>query len=232
MAGRPRFAREVERRFWRSVAAGLSIQDAAASAGVSDTKGRQWFTQAGGVSTGSLTPSSGRYLSMREREDIAVWRGHLSVREIARRLGRAPSTVCRELARNSPPRGPAEYRASTAQVRAEDRARRPKQTRLAERERLAEYVQDHLGGPARWSPQQIARRLVADFPDDEEMRISHEAIYRALYVQGRGHLRRDLAACLRTGRAVRRPRRPPGPPPLPAGDPPPAGRARPSRPSC
>jgi transposase, IS30 family len=207
VAGRPRLAREVERRFWRAVAAGLSTQDAAASAGVSGTKGRAWFTQAGGMSPVSLTPSSGRYLSMREREDIAVWRGHLSVREIARRLGRAPSTVCRELARNSPPRGPAEYRASTAQAHAEDRARRPKQTRLAEREPLAEYVQDHLGGPARWSPQQIARRLVADFSDDEDMRISHEAIYRALYVQGRGQLRRDLAACLRTGRAVRRPRR-------------------------
>src|SRR3954452_12310905 len=180
MAGRPRFAREVERRFWRSVAAGLSIQDAAASAGVSDTKGRQWFTQAGGMSPVSLTPSSGRYLSMREREDIAVWRGHLSVREIARRLGRAPSTVCRELARNSPPRGPAEYRASTAQVRAEDRARRPKPTRLAERERLAGYVPDHLAALARSDPQETPGGLVAAFADDEEIRNSHEAIYRAL----------------------------------------------------
>src|SRR3954454_23718315 len=151
MAGRPRFAREVERRFWRSVAAGLSTQDAAASAGVSDTKGRQWFTQAGGMSPVSLTPSSGRYLSMREREDIAVWRGHLSVREIARRLGRAPSTIGRELARNTAPHGRG-YRASTAQASADARASRPKGSRLAEHQRLREYVQNHLGGPARWSP--------------------------------------------------------------------------------
>jgi IS30 family transposase len=138
---------------------------------------------------------------------IAVWRGHVSIRQIARRLGRAPSTISRELARNSPPRGPSAYRASTAQARADAAARRPRPTRLAERPRLAGYVQDRLSGPARWSPEQIAHRLVGDFPHDEDMRISHEAIYRALYVQGRGHLRRDLAACLRTGRALRRPRR-------------------------
>jgi len=208
MAGRPRLARHVERRFWRSVAAGLSIEDAAGSAGVSGTKGRQWFAQAGGMSPVSLAEPSGRYLSLAEREEIAVLRGRVSLRQIACRLGRAPSTVSRELARNGPPRGgPAGYRATSAQARADARARRPKTRRLAEHQRLAEYVQDHLGGPARCSPQQISRRLVLDFPDDEDMRISHEAIYQALYVQGRGHLRRDLAACLRTGRAVRRPRR-------------------------
>jgi IS30 family transposase len=197
----------VERRFWRAVAAGLSTQDAAASAGVSHTKGKQWFVQAGGMCPVSLDPPSGRYLSMREREDIAVWRGHLSVREIARRLGRAPSTVSRELARNGPPTRPERYRATSAQARAEVRARRPKATRLARDRRLREYVQDRLGGPERWSPEQISHRLVLDFPHDGRMRISHEAIYQALYVQGRGQLRRDLAACLRTGRAVRRPRR-------------------------
>jgi transposase, IS30 family len=206
MAGRPRSPREVERRFWGAVAAGLNTQDAARAAGVSHTKGGAWFVQAGGMSPMRLAEPSARYLSMREREDIAVWRGHLSVREIARRLGRAPSTICRELARNTAPRGRG-YRASMAQASADARARRPKVSRLAEHQRLREYVQNHLGGPARWSPEQIARRLVADFPHDEEMRISHEAIYQALYVQGRGHLRRDLAACLRTGRAVRRPRR-------------------------
>jgi IS30 family transposase len=156
----------------------------------------------------SLAEPSGRYLSMGEREDVAVLRGRVSIREIARRLGRAPSTISRELARNSPPLGgPGQYRATSAQARAQARARRPKQSRLARDPRLRDYVQDHLGGPARWSPEQISRRLVGDFPDDEDMRVSHEAIYRALYVQGRGALRRDLAACLRTGRAVRRPHR-------------------------
>jgi len=207
VGGRPRFAREVERRFWRAVAAGVSTQDAAGSAGVSHTRAKQWFAQAGGMSPVSLDEPCGRYLSMREREDIAVWRGHLSMREIARRLGRAPSTVSRELARNAPPTRPGRYRATSAQAQADARARRPKPTRLAERERLREYVHKHLGGPARWSPEQISRRLMADFPHDEDMRISHEAIYQALYVQGRGHLRRDLTRCLRTGRAVRRPRR-------------------------
>jgi transposase, IS30 family len=207
MGGRPRFSRQVERRFWRAVAGGLSTRDAAGCVGVSHTKGKQWFVQGGGMPSVSLAEPSGRYLSMREREDIAVWRGRLSVREIARRLGRAPSTVSREVARNSPPRGPGAYRATSAQARADARARRPKATRLAGRQRLRDYVQDHLGGPERWSPEQIARRLVVDFPHDEGMRISHEAIYQALYVQGRGHLRRDLSACLRTGRALRRPRR-------------------------
>ena len=207
MGGRPVLPRVVERRFWRSVAAGVSTRQAAARAGVSHTKGKRWFIQAGGMSPVSLAEPSGRYLSMAEREEIAVLRGRISVREIARRIGRAPSTVSRELARNAPRGRPDRYRATSAQARADARARRPKETRLARCQRLREYVQDHLGGPERWSPEQIARRLVLDFPDDEGMRVSHEAIYQALYVQGRGHLRRDLAGCLRTGRAVRRPRR-------------------------
>jgi IS30 family transposase len=207
MGGRPRLPRAVERVFWRSVAAGVSTRDAAGVAGVSHTKGKGWFVQAGGMAPVSLVEPSGRYLSMAEREEIAVLRGQVPLREIARRIGRAPSTVSRELARNAPPGRPDRYRATSAQARAEARARRPKTARLAEHPRLREYVQEHLGGPARWSPEQIARRLVLDFPDDEVMRVSHEAIYQALYVQGRGHLRRDLAACLRTGRALRRPRR-------------------------
>src|ERR671927_1425555 len=132
--------------------------------------------------------------------------------------------------------GGLEYRATTAQWHAERAARRPKRAKLAENAVLRQYVQDRLAGevvgpagaavrgpvvpwkgrrhgPRRhrrwaraWSPEQIARRLPLDFPDDETMRISHEAIYQALYVQGRGALRRELTACLRTGRALRVPR--------------------------
>jgi IS30 family transposase len=158
------------------------------------------------------------------------------VREIARQLGRAPSTISRELQRNSALRtGRPEYRAWTAQTHADRRARRPKPAKLAVNLELRRYVQDRLAGAVQrpdgsvagpqiswagrrrgprkdrrwgqsWSPEQIAARLRVDFPDDESMRISHEAIYQSLYVQGRGALRRELTACLRTGRALRVPR--------------------------
>jgi IS30 family transposase len=145
---------------------------------------------------------------------------------ISRELRRNASTHSNELA----------YRATTAQWHAERRASRPKVSRLAANDRLRNYVQDRLAGQiARpdgelvpgptvrfigrrhgrradrrwaksWSPEQISNRLRVDFPDDESMRISHEAIYQALYVQGRGALKRELVACLRTGRALRVPR--------------------------
>jgi len=125
------------------------------------------------------------------------------VRQIARELGRAASTVSREVARNSLSRG--RYRAVAAQRRAEDRARRPKTAKLAGNEELRGWVQ--AGLRRRWSPEQVSRRLAAEFGDRPEMRVSHETIYQSLYVQGRGALRRELAASLRTGRALRRPRR-------------------------
>jgi IS30 family transposase len=107
------------------------------------------------------------------------------------------------------PRGPARlrYRAGAAQSQAEARARRPRPGRLVARPRLRRWVQAKLR--QRWSPEQIARRLPLAFPDDESMRIGHEAIYQALYVQGRGALRRELTRCLRTGRAMRKPHRRP-----------------------
>ena len=109
--------------------------------------------------------------------------------EIGRRLGRHPSTIAREITRNSQRGRPDRYRASSAQANAEAQARRPKTARLATDARLRGYVQDKLAGPEWWSPEQIARRLPVDFPDDEGMRISHETIYQSLYVQGRGALR-------------------------------------------
>jgi transposase, IS30 family len=237
--GRPSVARREDRvRFWRAIACGVSSEDAAAGAGVSQAVGSRWFRQAGGMPPVMLAPLSGRYLSFAEREEIAILRAQgLGVREIARRVGRSPSTISRELRRNASTRSHAvAYRATTAQWHAERRASRPKVSKLAANDALREYVQDRLGGTiarpdgaavpgpdvrwigrrhgrradrrwARsWSPEQIANRLRADFPDDETMRVSHEAIYQALYVQGRGALRRELSACLRTGRALRVPR--------------------------
>jgi transposase, IS30 family len=154
----------------------------------------------------SLLEPTGRYLSLTEREEIAcgVAAGQ-SPAVIAARLGRHRSTIGREIARNSVIRWPAAYRAVPAQANAEARAARPKTRKLAGGARLAARVQTDLTQD--WSPEQIRGRLVTEFPDDLEMRVSHETIYQALYVQGRGRLKRELVTCLRTGRTLRKPRR-------------------------
>lgn len=179
-----------------------------------------------------------RSLSFGEREEIALEcaRG-TGVRAIARKLGRSPSTISREIRRNSATRsGEFDYRAIAAQWHADRAARRPKISKLAVNPVLRDYVQERLSGlvatpdgiafegpvvvwkgrravlrqsrrwSSAWSPEQISQRLKVDFPGDPTMRISHEAIYQALYIQGRGALRRELSACLRSGRALRLPR--------------------------
>ena len=205
--GCPRLPRAVERGFWRNVRAGLTTAEAAEAVGVSILQGYRWFRNGGGMPTLELSEPCGRYLSIAEREEIAVLRGHVSCREIARRLGRAPSTITRELARNTTRDSRPRYRASVAHSLADARARRPRTSKLAAHPPLHAYVSHHLRCVARWSPEQIAARIRLDYPDDERMRISHEAIYQALYVQGRGALRRELTLCLRTGRSVRKPQR-------------------------
>jgi IS30 family transposase len=202
MASRVEF-QQYRREFWRGVRQGLSTVAAAQRAGVSADVGRRWFSESGGVSPVELSEPAGRYLSMTEREEIAIGLAEgRSYRRIGRQLCRSASTIKREVDRNRPLGKP--YRAVAAQAAAEARARRPKRRKL-EFDVLRELVQDWLG--LRWSPEQIARRLKRKFPDDGAMQASHETIYRALFVQGRGSLRRELAACLRTGRAIRRPRR-------------------------
>ena len=202
--GRPRLPGVVRAGFWGGVRSGLGLGEAAAAAGVSLSQAQRWFREAGGVPPGGAVAGSGRYLSLAEREEIAVGRAAgKGVRQIARELGRAASTVSREVRRNCLSRGA--YRAVAAQRRAEDRARRPKAAKLAGSGELREYVQGRLR--KRWSPEEISARLKLEFPDRPEMRVSHETIYQSLYVQGRGALRRELAASLRTGRALRRPRR-------------------------
>ena len=145
-------------------------------------------------------PGPGR-LTLSEREEIAVGltRG-LAYARIAGALGRSTSTVSREVAANG---GRERYRASKAHQQAYDRARRPKTPKLATGPLpglVVEWIE------AWWSPEQIARRLRLEYPDDPMMWVSHETIYRSIYVQGRGELRRELARCLRSGRAQRQPR--------------------------
>ncbi|WP_425545624.1 IS30 family transposase [Glutamicibacter creatinolyticus] len=237
--GRPEPSRAVQRQFWRMIATGMTTAEASLAVGVSVPVGTRWFRHAGGMAPISLAEPTGRYLSFEEREEIAILRAKdAGVREIARVLGRDPGTISRELRRNAATRGGTlEYRATVAQWKAQQAARRPKVAKLVTNERLREYVQKRLDGAVKradgtvvsgpeteawtgrnkphrqdrswatgWSPEQISHRLPIDFPDDESMRISHEAIYQSLFIEGRGALKRELVTCLRTGRALRQPR--------------------------
>jgi IS30 family transposase len=209
--GRPPVPVEVQRQFWIAVAAGLSVVDAGAVCGVSRPTAQRLFARSGGVMPSLKSPrkppAAGGRLTLAEREEIAcLSTAGQGVREIGRALGRDPSTISREIRRNRSRRGV--YRASTAQQRADENARaggRARAAKLATNVRLRREVQTRLN--KRHSPEQIARRLREDFPDDPEMWVSHETIYQSIYVQGRGGLKRELAACLRTGRALRKPRR-------------------------
>jgi IS30 family transposase len=141
-------------------------------------------------------------LSLAEREEISRGlRGGEPLRLIARRLGRAPSTISREVRANG---GRARYRAVRAEHRRDRRARRRRTAKLARNPRLRAAVEARLA--LRWSPQQIAATLRREHPDEPEMWVSHETIYQSLFVQGRGALRRELSRCLRTGRVRRRAR--------------------------
>lgn len=226
-----RVSRAVLREFWGLVGAGVAPAVAGVRVGVSAGTGSRLFADAGGVNPRLCEPDASKSkarLSLTEREEIAIGiaRGE-SARSIAARLGRAPSTITREIERNATThrhgrrvayrhkyligatrRGPEQrvnYRAVLAQQRSEHRSRRAKLSKLAQSPRLAAQVDDWLA--EKYSPEQISHRLRAEFPDDPEMRVSHETIYRSLFVQGRGGLRRELHQQLRSGRALRRPRR-------------------------
>lgn len=207
--GRPAALRRVEDRFWAAVREGASVTEAGIAVHVTRKTSYRWAQATGGVMP-RVRVLSERYLSVEEREEIAVGlAAGDSQAVIARRLGRPRSTISREIKRNSSPASGGRsgqrarpYRGLLAQARAELRARRPKPAKLATNVRLHDEVQ--AGLEQRWSPGQISARLIEDFPDEAAMRVSHEAIYQSLYVQGRGALRRELAVCLRTGRTVRR----------------------------
>jgi IS30 family transposase len=201
-----RMVPEVVQVFWAAMARGEFVTVAAAEAGTYREMGTRWLAASGGVRPRRGRDLKGRCVTFAEREEIAVARaGGESMRSIARRLGRSPSTISRELARNADRGGG--YRATTAHTRAYVRASRPKPSKLAVNLRLRRQVEEDLR--RRYSPEQIVGRLRRQFPDDPEMRVSAETIYQSLYVQSRGALRRDLTKCLRSGRALRRPRRRP-----------------------
>ena len=206
--------RESRVAFWEGVRAGGSVEGSGLVAGVSRTVARVWMREAGGViPLRLLTDLSGRYLDPMDRTAIMLARREgKSIRAIARVLGRSPSTVSRELNRNRLSNGERNgvprvraYEARSAHLMAEKRTARPQPTKLALDPVLHEYVQTQLD--QKWSPEQIRNKLRVDFPDDERMRVSHETIYRSLFVQARGSLRRDVEAKLRTGRTLRRPRK-------------------------
>lgn len=216
----------VVRQFWDHIRGGMTAGDAGMAVGVSLHTGRKWFAHAGGVSPKfpAEGPRKRPRLSPAERDEIqnGVARQE-SIRDIAQRLGRAPSTIMREIERNAfcygryreryrfgaPKKGGRDakprYSAAGAQARTQERARRPKPGKLAVNEKLHHEVQTRLKD--KHSPEQIARRLPLDFPDDTEMWVSYETIYQSIYVQGKGNLRRELHQCLRTGRALRKPQR-------------------------
>jgi transposase, IS30 family len=222
--------------FWEQIRLGLLPGDAGVAVGVSATCGRRWFREAGGVKPHLSKPALGGprpRLTLDERIEIqAGVHAEESLRSIGRRLGRPASTIKREIDNNTELRtrkdpkrsgyrrkhafgahqsgatAKVAYRAMSAHDRSADRARRPKLRKLAMNDTLRDEVQSRL--ELRHSPRQIAKRLRIDFPDEPEMWVSHEAMYQAIYVQGRGSLRRELHQCLRTKRAVRRSQHQPG----------------------
>jgi len=202
--GCPRRPRSLEREFWEQVPLWESWEAAGAAVGVSHRVAKRWAGESGGVKPRLREPT--RRLSFRERcriEDLldAGW----TQAAIARDLGRHRSTLSREVRRNRTVRAGGSYGADNAQSKADQSARRPKAAKLATNLRLRREVQDRLVDDH--SPEQIARRLREDFPDDPEMWVSHETIYQSIYVQARGGLKRELAKHLRTGRTLRKPQR-------------------------
>ena len=213
--GRKKLVRERE-EYLRLVREGLSSKQACQIVGVNPRTGKRWrngrVRSAGHRGASPITevaPPAGpsRYLREDDRIHIADRLGEkASIRAIAAELGRSPSTISREVRRNRHP-GNGQYRPHAAQARADARRPRPKTGKIAANLELRQAIQGRL--EMEWSPEQISKTLLIDFPAQPEMQVSHETIYQALYVQGRGELRRELTRALRTGRARRIPRRHP-----------------------
>lgn len=198
-------------RFLDLVCVGLSVQEAAARVGAVHTTGSRWWRQSGGMTIvrgrdgGLADPQppaepGGRALTLAERGMIQMGRrSGLGFAEIGRALGRDKSVVFREVRRNSSPDGV--YYASVAHTRAHQGRRRPKRFKLAGNQALCSAIGQWMDQG--WSPRLISSMLASVFADDQTMQVSHETIYRALYVQARGSLRADLARKLSLKRSQR-----------------------------
>lgn len=214
-----RVSPSVKRELLDRVCSGVSITQASIAMGVSPSGGRKWWHQAGGVKLaiggrgglgGSVDPDGpgGRGHRLNRAERVEIMRGvdaKLSHAEIGAKIGRDRTVIWREVTRNSNPDG--DYHALMAHARASRKAQRPKQFKLASQPlcvRIGEWMDDG------WSPKLIAQMLARDHPGDKLMQVSHETIYRCLYVQTRGSLRADLHKSLSTKRAARKPRGHPG----------------------
>jgi IS30 family transposase len=203
--------------YLRLVQQGVSSKEACRLVGINSTTGRRWRNgrnasgkdkAASPIQSVTPPPACSRYLREDDRIHIADrLREKATIRQIATELGRSPSTISREIRRNGHP-GNGQYRPHAAQARADARRPRPKTRKMAADAELHRVVQDHLA--RKRSPEQIAAILRREHPDRPEWHVVHETIYQALYVQGRGELRRELARALRTGRTIRKPRRLPG----------------------
>ncbi|MEX0791136.1 MAG: IS30 family transposase [Actinomycetota bacterium] len=195
-----RLTRQERLEVRRLIADGATLEEAANHVCCATKTVQRLLNSVGGIRPREKARAKIR-LSLDEREEILLGlQSGDSLRAIAARLGRAPSTVSREVANNGHRKG---YRAVSADRTAYRRARRPKAAKLMVCPKLRSEVELILN--KRWSPQQISARLIVEFPDDPEMRVSHETIYQSLFVQARGALREELAKCLRTGRTRRRP---------------------------
>lgn len=194
---------EVRAAIRMSVASGSTWSMTARRFGVTKRTVARTVREVGGVTSLLEWSRPARALTMDERESIrAGLAANLTFAAIGRRLGRSRSTVSREVNANGGREG---YQAWVAERRARELARRPKVCKLAVAGELREYV--IAGLSRRWSPEQIEARLVEEFPDRPEMRVSYETIYQSLFVQARGQFRKDLTECLRSGRVVRRSRK-------------------------
>lgn len=203
MGCHPSLTAAQQAEIWRRWKAGETLAGIAKALGQWDDVIHTIVDPCGGIAPRTRCRSR-LALTLAEREEIS--RGlsaEHSIREIARRIGRAPSSVSREIARNTRIRRQY-YRAHIADARAWDRALRPKACRLAQNRQLARLVAQKL--QLDWSPQQISGWLAREFPSDESMQVSHETIYKSLFVQARGVLKKELMAHLRRGRMLRRSR--------------------------
>jgi IS30 family transposase len=192
---------EAIEELWVRLRSGKAAKPAARELGLGTSTVRAYLLRCGGIRPEPRRRAAG-WLTFAEREEISrgLAAGH-SLRRIAAGLARAPSTISREVAANG---GARRYRAARADRQAWSRAARPKPCKLATHLVLRDMVEEKL--QRRWSPQQIAGWLKLAFPTSPEMQVSHETIYRTLFVQSRGALRRELTRYLRTGRVIRRPK--------------------------